>query len=136
MFCIQPWIVEFSRPFVVGEGRLRAVSYTHLDVYKRQGTPHCQQYYEDLLTNRTVKSRRRDHVVYFLISTLTKVYDKIIPCPAEGPKTLKVLLKEITSVSYTHLDVYKRQGTPCLLGRYSYFHKNAKITTLENKIYN
>ena len=28
IFCIQPWIIEFSRPV--------AVSYTHLDVYKRQ----------------------------------------------------------------------------------------------------
>ena len=36
MFRIQPWIVEFSRPIVFGEDQLRAVSYTHLDVYKRQ----------------------------------------------------------------------------------------------------
>ena len=36
MFCTQPWIVEFSRPVDFGEDRLRAVSYTHLDVYKRQ----------------------------------------------------------------------------------------------------
>ena len=44
IFCIQPWFVEYSRPIVFGEDRLRergslpgtAVSYTHLDVYKRQ----------------------------------------------------------------------------------------------------
>ena len=36
MFCMQPWIVEHSRPVVFGEDRLRergsSVSYTHLDM--------------------------------------------------------------------------------------------------------
>ena len=41
MFCIRPWILKDSRPFDFGEDQLKErgiypVSYTHLDVYKRQ----------------------------------------------------------------------------------------------------
>ena len=82
------------------------VSYTHLDVYKRQG--------EELLQNEKDK--------------LYKLQEKLY---ADGSKSLLVVLQAmdaagkdsliehvfggVNPVSYTHLDVYKRQERFCFL---------------------
>ena len=69
-------------------GRLNAmtgktsVSYTHLDVYKRQPTVTCRPFERKLFLT---------------------VRGKILPCEKIGQE------HAIGSVSYTHLDVYKRQ---------------------------
>ena len=66
---------------------LEPVSYTHLDVYKRQG----------LKLEEQLKDVARHHGIRFL-----------------GPNCIglvnSAISLNITAVSYTHLDVYKRQG--------------------------
>ena len=75
--------------------KVKAVSYTHLDVYKRQWMKRPDvMYYSRLQT----PSRER-----FLIQTSCKVRSR-------KAKAMRILSTVHTSVSYTHLDVYKRQG--------------------------
>ena len=67
------------------------VSYTHLDVYKRQppGLP--------LASQRPGAARRAGNT--------HRERDRQTPCRQQGGR-------DIIPVSYTHLDVYKRQGKP------------------------
>ena len=67
---------------------LRAVSYTHLDVYKRQAVirvPYLQ-----------LKTPHSE------MNLTAQTYWKLVDIPTTGQ-----------SVSYTHLDVYKRQVAYC-----------------------
>ena len=59
---------------------ITAVSYTHLDVYKRQGLDAAMEWQSEEFQKR---------------SDITCVFNSNI--------------SDITAVSYTHLDVYKRQ---------------------------
>ena len=79
--------------------RLESVSYTHLDVYKRQ------------LYERDIKPKLK------LNTWLTKesiIKKKILPYFAKR-KLSEITAKDIMRwpVSYTHLDVYKRQSRRC-----------------------
>ena len=73
-------------------GLLKPVSYTHLDVYKRQVFFHAIRYkpydYEDKEIN-------------YFTSVLLPVVDEPLD-----------LFYSVLTVSYTHLDVYKRQIFP------------------------
>ena len=70
---------QSDRKVVSEKDGVTAVSYTHLDVYKRQGL--LQQKY-----------------------SLPSVSPSVIP-----ERGLRLPLDRTRSVSYTHLDVYKRQ---------------------------
>ena len=83
-----------------------SVSYTHLDVYKRQGL--FWQYYEDLDKIKSSES---------YISITKELYKKIKT--ENGEELLKITAQTplkvgdkvtVRTVSYTHLDVYKRQN--------------------------
>ena len=67
----------------------RSVSYTHLDVYKRQVLARLAQVFSEDANMR-----------------MGRIIDSVEPVLA-GFLTVSV---GITPVSYTHLDVYKRQG--------------------------
>ena len=86
---------------------VRAVSYTHLDVYKRQ-----VQYYADTAEDEELKT-----VLYDVLDT--PVSPELLP-PKDGeiaqktedlvgPYELHDFYLYYMPVSYTHLDVYKRQ---------------------------
>ncbi len=64
------------------------VSYTHLDVYKRQIVNDPALVFDDIVTNEQILSRAKD---------ISGYYDDLIEMTSYWP------------VSYTHLDVYKRQ---------------------------
>ena len=95
-----------------------AVSYTHLDVYKRQLVPRA-------ITRAPSPCRP-------CVLTLTTALQRLLPptaasasrCGSTRAKSCRALRplrrrKEATSnaVSYTHLDVYKRQLHSCPAGR-------------------
>ena len=76
-----------------------AVSYTHLDVYKRQAEEQLDEGRAELEDAQAQLDSAKSQI-------------------ASGEKDLQAI-KEIlpgtlTPVSYTHLDVYKRQGRPSL----------------------
>ena len=75
----------YTYEFKEGMITLTAVSYTHLDVYKRQVL-----YYEDIVTYSDNRSE------------LIEVIARPVPCFENGERL-------VMPVSYTHLDVYKRQ---------------------------
>ena len=72
---------------------LTAVSYTHLDVYKRQAT----QILVDFQMSRTASSVGHTRVLIQMVHDHSSDVEKIRPSV------------KIAAVSYTHLDVYKRQ---------------------------
>ena len=78
-----------------------AVSYTHLDVYKRQQVPHARQSGKGLFPSAHGHAQPGDlgkspgHKGGFCVVATTHAV------AATG-----------TAVSYTHLDVYKRQVPP------------------------
>ena len=95
------------------------VSYTHLDVYKRQANERLIAEIEEL----EHKARRQD--VLIDEHQLFAFYDSKIPADIfqaatfekwrEGaeklnPKLLYMTRDDLMPVSYTHLDVYKRQS--------------------------
>ena len=76
----------------------RSVSYTHLDVYKRQFLNWVQK------TKPHIKSETG--LLLFVPTIKLTVYLRI-PC-----RIFINSLYNTESVSYTHLDVYKRQPSP------------------------
>ena len=84
------------RDFATSQSSSASVSYTHLDVYKRQEKQRdvMEQYYNDDLSLSEIAAN-------FGI-TRQGVRDAI----KRGAGTI------LEPVSYTHLDVYKRQGGP------------------------
>ena len=87
-----------------------AVSYTHLDVYKRQGYGDMSSRIDTLLnmvnmTNRMVRTVNDIESITCecTFETAKKIIDK------KRMESLSFLDKNLKSVSYTHLDVYKRQ---------------------------
>ena len=79
---------------------VRSVSYTHLDVYKRQDGDGVPDYRDkELLTSQKC----------FPVNN-----DGIGTCPENACcKEIKEMVTNMP-VSYTHLDVYKRQALYCL----------------------
>ena len=77
------------------QGKLDTVSYTHLDVYKRQVVCH-------------------DRVATGFVNTIDG--HVVIP-PLMSPAGIAALTVSPGTVSYTHLDVYKRQVPALLLQR-------------------
>ena len=97
----------------------KPVSYTHLDVYKRQEFAHFN---DDVLFGENwnnqdidVKTRSIITVVALMASGIT---DSSLKYHLQNAKNHGVTQKEIaaviTPVSYTHLDVYKRQECVCV----------------------
>ena len=109
------------------------VSYTHLDVYKRQ-VPHrvaeekmgqfvrdvavCtanlmeRVVYDDSLPARQFERRRRDGVRLYFVQLLESVAVYDLVCGKHLNAQLlsdSVTRHRVRTVSYTHLDVYKRQ---------------------------
>ena len=72
-----------------------SVSYTHLDVYKRQAAAIAEQQKSRV---DPMYHEKIDHNPYELASYLSAKYH--------------VYFREQVPVSYTHLDVYKRQAHP------------------------
>ena len=82
---------------VVYEG---AVSYTHLDVYKRQ-----QKWYVSV-------EQKEQWEAALSQDEVDGIYCSISMYP--GKNFLEEVLQDIETVSYTHLDVYKRQSLSVL----------------------
>ena len=74
---------------------IASVSYTHLDVYKRQPVLHDR-----------VKTESKTATVY-----ISDVYRgrAMAGVPSGEARALRVFMSEDSPVSYTQLDVYKRQ---------------------------
>ena len=96
-------VMEGGKPTVIAnaEGvRTTPVSYTHLDVYKRQN-----------MKNRMIAWVSG---VVLVVVTLMVIIVKLEP-PRDGiirAQAMKAMALALTAVSYTHLDVYKRQVCP------------------------
>ena len=69
--------------------RARAVSYTHLDVYKRQPSNYYLTTVLSLSLQNIINNINNFMSLYFIITSNSNLW--------------------VSSVSYTHLDVYKRQ---------------------------
>ena len=84
-----------------------SVSYTHLDVYKRQAMHRADVFYELLLHFVDLEfEARRECMLIFSICLGYSKDNKFVTVDylVSQPKTISLM-----SVSYTHLDVYKRQ---------------------------
>ena len=112
---------------VTGTRGVGSVSYTHLDVYKRQASKAAGTI-EDVIYATTPHNLPQDFTqdvidFYYARQEIAEKY-AVADClyassmenPSESQQTLVTLYKEArdtltmcTSVSYTHLDVYKRQ---------------------------
>ena len=110
------------------------VSYTHLDVYKRQSyisRNHGYMVYDTLFSVDSKGQVKPQMVDTFTLSPDRKKYtftlrqglkwhdgapvtaaDCVASIRRWGAKDVSgtLLMRELASVSYTHLDVYKRQG--------------------------
>ena len=94
-----------------------AVSYTHLDVYKRQGQDHIALP-DSIVSKAVVVPARTDTVAETVATTtpaLTTTPKENVQVQSPAPK--KEQKKTVAPVSYTHLDVYKRQIFSTLAGR-------------------
>ena len=116
---------------------LRPVSYTHLDVYKRQGIETIMISGDDAKTAAAVAAEVGISQVYAgllpyekvdLIEELKREWDYVAmvgdginDAPSLAEATVGIAMgsgtditletADVVSVSYTHLDVYKRQAT-------------------------
>ena len=88
--------VEYTNKNVFLTGK--AVSYTHLDVYKRQTIHKGEQYRFHSSIEEDVFIEQKDKTIKVLI-------EDTIACPRYSG----ISITGVTAVSYTHLDVYKRQ---------------------------
>ena len=91
IFCIQPWFVEYSRPIVFGEDRLR----------KRGSLPATFYILTRVFSMANDKSRKfKQNQLVFFIPFLIIL----------NSRSVDFVEDRLRAVSYTHLDVYKRQG--------------------------
>ena len=98
------------QPFLMLWKPYKSVSYTHLDVYKRQVWP----------LREVINSLTRNEKGFFQPSTLPylrDVYDHTVNF-IESLESIRdslsgmmdIYMASVSPVSYTHLDVYKRQA--------------------------
>ena len=99
----QPLLAQATAANVVG-----AVSYTHLDVYKRQGTLNAQ--IKLVVASRpSAYGLKRAEAAGIQTLTLSK---DVYADPIQADEVIAhELLAAGCAVSYTHLDVYKRQAS-------------------------
>ena len=84
-----------------------SVSYTHLDVYKRQ-VQQCQGVGLVVVSRSMVTfDGCRDHLLLPCVALASRV---LLDRPDRDTLVRNVVLLAPGAVSYTHLDVYKRQG--------------------------
>ena len=88
---------------------IKPVSYTHLDVYKRQ------EYHDTLMLEYEYKNEEME---YINITILCKI-SKNLKQTHRKHKLNQAL--NLIPVSYTHLDVYKRQIISCLKSNLLFF---------------
>ena len=87
---------------------IRPVSYTHLDVYKRQGTLHPSMKRVFVFAGAAVVAVAVAAGVFFSSGSSAAPASTFVLL--DGSKqTTEDLKGKVTPVSYTHLDVYKRQ---------------------------
>ena len=111
-----------------------AVSYTHLDVYKRQamyiavaekqGVPADQL--RGTIQNDILKEYAARGTYIFPVKPSMRLITNIFEyCSKNVPKwnTISISGYHIRAVSYTHLDVYKRQGLTTLTKMPSLWNK-------------
>ncbi|WP_179205558.1 MFS transporter [Enterococcus cecorum] len=111
----KSWIVLFLISIlfrVVALICITSVSYTHLDVYKRQILFRvvaliCITLFDTPKTTRVDSITEKNKAIKLYVNTHLDVYKRQILFRV-------VALICITSVSYTHLDVYKRQALICI----------------------
>ena len=89
------------------------VSYTHLDVYKRQvlvDTMGMSQ--RDRMVEEQVAMFESSNVKRLLLLSATGRGDTLddVVRAYNGSDLAGCILSKVDAVSYTHLDVYKRQG--------------------------
>ena len=90
-------------------GASRAVSYTHLDVYKRQ---HTHTHFRYIIYCYDVTEQSTSHV---FIECSREIQNVSVWCTCllthllDGERIYAAALSVSRAVSYTHLDVYKRQ---------------------------
>ena len=100
------------------------VSYTHLDVYKRQFdnmgaaiTRGVQSIILAIDDTQEALNRptMRDAIKTFgsLLEKALKAVAAVLPPVIENVDILAISVAGLMPVSYTHLDVYKRQSPPC-----------------------
>ena len=82
-----------------------AVSYTHLDVYKSQGYKLLSLIIASLLLSVTFHTR-----LNLLVCGTSLLAAYLTPGVNRKRLSLTLIPFVLTAVSYTHLDVYKRQG--------------------------
>ena len=134
------WQQALSMVFICGVINIiitvTTVSYTHLDVYKRQGKSHDRRPVLIVMKNRNIAAllkpalnlktaRRRNILEIDPAETAGNIVDRInnliyilrFDTEREGIDTAKSL----EPVSYTHLDVYKRQLSYCSINPSSIF---------------
>ena len=100
--------------------RLKSVSYTHLDVYKRQADECGKTQYlcigEDttdiVLESGEIVAKCENYKYLGINFNKEGTNDTEIKCRVNKARTIIKSLNGIP-VSYTHLDVYKRQNFTC-----------------------
>ena len=92
--------------------RLKTVSYTHLDVYKRQALPQGQDLITDINTAMSITDNKAHLKVSFVYNRkgLYQAYQsRVTELKGQYGEEFSDVFDSYSSVSYTHLDVYKRQ---------------------------
>ena len=104
MLGIVPWTRRISRKICPFLPCFVPVSYTHLDVYKRQ-TEYINRPDKDRTTLRI------NNYLRHIREELLEESDNILKNPNKGNNGIVQIKANINgiAVSYTHLDVYKRQ---------------------------
>ena len=95
IYSLDAWYFDDGMCTKVLKDHFKAVSYTHLDVYKRQDEP--MTFAELLQEIEKIEGLER---IRFMTSHPKDLSDELIEVMRHSKKT----------VSYTHLDVYKRQA--------------------------
>ena len=104
---------------------LNAVSYTHLDVYKRQAERLTAMNIENFLPvqeeirQRTYRKKKIKRVV-----TPMMIFVHVDAAERSQVLTLSAISRYMVPVSYTHLDVYKRQSPYARAD--SYYTRNSR----------
>ena len=97
IWMLQKLLLKTGWPVII------AVSYTHLDVYKRQECKYCKNLGKATFGYSTT-NRTFSRACYYCVCNDLNAFIGHGKCTPNSP------------VSYTHLDVYKRQSQNCFNG--------------------